>query len=319
MAHVAVPSTPPRALACSHDAPSRSRSGARRGGLPGGARRDARDPRRHGRRGTARSRAPSGCWRRPARGSRARARRSAATWSTRPSATAPRWAGAAHVDARRGSCSTCTRASPSHAPEVPTASTRSARRRATGDRPRSPTSRRWWSCRRSCPTSTSSCRWSIRTSWMPFRPDRPIRGHAARHVEAVIMVPRTPPISSLQGDGAGLRAEESWAVYAMPMLLLVHGDWSADRLVRCAQLDVPMVYATALLQGANAPASPAAPPVVTNAEMLKAASSISETGEVGAPYVYGASQGADEPAHRRDPVRGARVDGGAAGLRRPGG
>ena len=89
-------------------------------------------------------------------------------------------------------------------------------------------------------------------------------------------------------------AADSWALYAMPSPPLVHGRESVDRLVRCAELGVPMVYATALLQGATAPASPAGCLVVTNAEMLSGLV-ISQLASHGAPFVYGVAQGAMNP------------------------
>ena len=80
----------------------------------------------------------------------------------------------------------------------------------------------------------------------------------------------------------------------MPTPPLVHGEHSAARLVRCAELGVPMVYATALLQGATAPASRAGCLVLTNAEMLSGLV-IAELAKPGAPYVYGVAQGGMNP------------------------
>jgi trimethylamine---corrinoid protein Co-methyltransferase len=89
-------------------------------------------------------------------------------------------------------------------------------------------------------------------------------------------------------------AQDSWALYAMPTPPLVHGRESADRLVRCAELGIPMVYATALLQGATAPASPAGFLVVANAEMLSGLV-IAQLARPGAPFVYGVAQGSMNP------------------------
>jgi len=86
----------------------------------------------------------------------------------------------------------------------------------------------------------------------------------------------------------------SWALYAMPTPPLVHGRESADRLVRCAELGIPMVYATALLQGATAPASPAGVLVVANAEMLSGLV-LAQAARPGASFVYGVAQGAMNP------------------------
>ena len=60
--------------------------------------------------------------------------------------------------------------------------------------------------------------------------------------------------------------------------------------MRCAELGIPMVYATALLQGATAPASPAGFLVVSNAEMLSGLV-IAQLANPGAPFVYGVAQG----------------------------
>ena len=108
----------------------------------------------------------------------------------------------------------------------------------------------------------------------------------------LIMVPEGASDLALFKEMAAVcGAAGSWAVYAMPTPPLVHGRHSADRLVRCAELDIPMVYATALLQGATAPASRAGCLLVTNAEMLSGLV-ISQLAEAGAPFVYGVTQGA---------------------------
>jgi len=108
------------------------------------------------------------------------------------------------------------------------------------------------------------------------------------------------PILMVPPDGAALAvmrematvcgAADSWGVYAMPTPPLVHGFESADRLVRCAELGIPMIYATALLPGATAPASRAGLLVVGNAEILSGLV-ISQLAAPGAPYVYGVAQG----------------------------
>ena len=89
-------------------------------------------------------------------------------------------------------------------------------------------------------------------------------------------------------------ASDSWAIYAMPTPPLIHGRESTDRLVGCARLRVPMVYASAYLPGATAPASVAGCVVLANAEMLSGLV-ISELASPGAPFVYGVAQGWMEP------------------------
>jgi len=90
-------------------------------------------------------------------------------------------------------------------------------------------------------------------------------------------------------------AADSWALYAMPTPPLVHGRESADRLVRAARLEIPIIYASALLQGATAPASPAAFLVVANAEMLSGLV-VHQLAHSGAPFVMGVAQGAMNPS-----------------------
>ena len=64
----------------------------------------------------------------------------------------------------------------------------------------------------------------------------------------LIMVPESATDIDLFHEMAGVcGAADSWALYAMPTPPLVHGEHSAARLVRCAELGVPMVYATAVL------------------------------------------------------------------------
>ena len=72
----------------------------------------------------------------------------------------------------------------------------------------------------------------------------------------LIMVPEVAAdVDLFQEMAAVCGAAGSWALYAMPTPPLVHGEHSAARLIRCAELGVPMVYASATLQGATGPAS----------------------------------------------------------------
>jgi trimethylamine--corrinoid protein Co-methyltransferase len=108
----------------------------------------------------------------------------------------------------------------------------------------------------------------------------------------LIMVPEDAEHIDLFHEMAGLSGGAgSWALYAMPTPPLTHGRRSVERLVRCAELGVPMIYATALLQGATAPASRAGMLVVSNAETLSGLV-ITQLARRGAPFVYGVAQGA---------------------------
>ena len=93
---------------------------------------------------------------------------------------------------------------------------------------------------------------------------------------------------------AACGAAGSWAIYAMPTPPLQHGKESVDRLTGCARLGIPMVYASAFLPGATAPASVAGCVLLANAEMLSGLV-ITQLAAAGAPFVYGTSQGWMEP------------------------
>jgi trimethylamine--corrinoid protein Co-methyltransferase len=111
----------------------------------------------------------------------------------------------------------------------------------------------------------------------------------------LIMVPEAGTDVALYKEMAAVcGAADSWALYAMPTPPLVHGFHSGERLLRCAEQDVPMVYAGAYLQGATAPASRAGSLLLSNAEMLSGLV-ITQLAKPGAPYVYGVTQGAMDP------------------------
>ena len=111
----------------------------------------------------------------------------------------------------------------------------------------------------------------------------------------LIMVPEDAAHLEVFNEMAAVcGAADSWAIYAMPTPPLTHGKESTDRLAGCARLGIPMVYASAFLPGATAPASVAGCVVLANAEMLSGLV-ISELASPGAPFVYGVSQGWMEP------------------------
>ncbi len=83
----------------------------------------------------------------------------------------------------------------------------------------------------------------------------------------------------------------SFAIYAMPASPLSHEREAVDKLVVCAELGIPMVYATAPSAGATAPMSRAAVAVTGNAETLSGLV-ITQLASPAAPFVYGVAQGA---------------------------
>jgi trimethylamine--corrinoid protein Co-methyltransferase len=111
----------------------------------------------------------------------------------------------------------------------------------------------------------------------------------------LIMVPedaRHLEVFDSMAEACGAR--DSWALYAMPTPPLTHGKESVDRLAGCARLGVPMIYASAFLPGATAPASVAGCVALANAEMLSGLV-IAQLIAPGAPFVYGVAQGWMEP------------------------
>jgi trimethylamine--corrinoid protein Co-methyltransferase len=111
----------------------------------------------------------------------------------------------------------------------------------------------------------------------------------------LIMVPEDARhLEAFSEMAAACGARDSWAIYAMPTPPLTHGKESADRLTGCARLGIPMIYASAFLPGATAPASVAGCVVLANAEVLSGLA-IAQLAAPGAPFVYGVSQGWMEP------------------------
>jgi trimethylamine--corrinoid protein Co-methyltransferase len=107
----------------------------------------------------------------------------------------------------------------------------------------------------------------------------------------LIMVPENAAHLDLFSEMASAcGARDSWAIYAMPTPPLVHGYDSVERLIRCAELKIPMIYAGAYLQGATIPASLAAYILVANVEVLSGLV-IAQLAQPGAPFVYGTAQG----------------------------
>jgi trimethylamine---corrinoid protein Co-methyltransferase len=81
---------------------------------------------------------------------------------------------------------------------------------------------------------------------------------------------------------------KSFAIYAMPSPPLMHDREGAEKLLGCAQHEIPVAYLAAPAPGATAPASVAATVVVANAEVLSGLV-IHQLARPGAPFVYGAN------------------------------
>jgi trimethylamine--corrinoid protein Co-methyltransferase len=99
------------------------------------------------------------------------------------------------------------------------------------------------------------------------------------------VLPRIREMAALCGEA------ESFAIYAMPSPPLMHDEDALSKLMVCAELEIPLVYAPAPCAGTTAPASVAAAIVVANAEVLSGLV-LHQSIKAGAPFVWGAGVGA---------------------------
>ena len=197
---------------------------------------------------------------------------------------------------------------PSTTAPGPTASSSSAPAPETAAPARSPTSRRWRRCRRSSPNIDFVLS-MVHPHELPAHaaPVAPVRGHAARDVQAAHHGARgrRATCEVFNEMAAACGAADSWAIYAMPTPPLTHGKESTDRLVGCARLGIPMIYASAFLPGATAPASVAGCVVLANAEMLSGLV-ISAARQPRRAVRLRRRAGLDGAAHRRTSCTAAR-------------
>jgi trimethylamine--corrinoid protein Co-methyltransferase len=92
-------------------------------------------------------------------------------------------------------------------------------------------------------------------------------------------------MASLAGEAG------SFGIYAMPVPPLMIDEDGASKVIACARLGVPLVWAPAANAGTTAPASVTSVIVVANAEVL-AGLVLSQIVRAGAPFVWGAGVGA---------------------------
>jgi trimethylamine---corrinoid protein Co-methyltransferase len=84
---------------------------------------------------------------------------------------------------------------------------------------------------------------------------------------------------------------ESFGIYAMPSPPLMFDEDGASKVIACAELDVPLIWAPAPNAGTTAPASVVACVVLGNAETLGGLV-LHQLVKPGAPFVWGAGVGA---------------------------
>jgi trimethylamine--corrinoid protein Co-methyltransferase len=89
-------------------------------------------------------------------------------------------------------------------------------------------------------------------------------------------------------------------IYAMPSPPLLHDGDALGKVVACAELEVPLIYAPSPACGTTAPRSVPAAVVVGNAEVLSGLV-LHQHVRPGAPFVYGAGVGAPDMRTAFDP------------------
>jgi len=114
------------------------------------------------------------------------------------------------------------------------------------------------------------------------------------------VVARIAEMCALAGEAA------SFGIYAMPSPPLMLDEDGASKVIACAELDVPLIWAPGTNAGTTAPASITAVAVVANAEVL-AGLVLSQAVKAGAPFVWGAGVGAMNMRTMVDVYSSARV------------
>jgi trimethylamine--corrinoid protein Co-methyltransferase len=123
----------------------------------------------------------------------------------------------------------------------------------------------------------------------------------------LLVAPRDGHVLARIKEMCALAGEaESFGIYAMPSPPLMLDEDGASKVIACAELDVPLVWAPGTNAGTTAPASVTAVAVVANAEVL-AGLVLSQAAKAGAPFVWGAGVGAMNMRTMVDVYSSARV------------
>ena len=129
----------------------------------------------------------------------------------------------------------------------------------------------------------------------------PVAAMMAGTRKPLIVAPRDGEVLDAMLEMAAACGEAaSFAIYAMPSPPLMHDRDALTKLIRCAELEIPLVYAPAPSQGSTAPRSVSAAVLVGNAEVLSGLV-LHQYVRPGAPFVYGAGAGAMDLRTALDP------------------
>jgi trimethylamine--corrinoid protein Co-methyltransferase len=129
----------------------------------------------------------------------------------------------------------------------------------------------------------------------------PVAAMMAGTRKPLIVAPRGGEVLDAMVEMAAACGEaSSFAIYAMPSPPLMHDGDALSKLIRCAELQIPLVYAPAPSQGSTAPRSVTAVTVVGNAEVLSGLV-LHQHVKPGAPFIYGVGGGAMNMSTALDP------------------
>jgi trimethylamine--corrinoid protein Co-methyltransferase len=107
----------------------------------------------------------------------------------------------------------------------------------------------------------------------------------------LLVAPRNGAVLPAMREMAALCGEaDSLMIYAMPSPPLMHDEDALSKVMGCAELGIPLIYAPAPATGGTGPASLASVITVGNAEVLSGLV-VHQAVAPGAPFVYGAGCG----------------------------
>ncbi len=117
----------------------------------------------------------------------------------------------------------------------------------------------------------------------------------------LLVAPRDGSVLGRMRQMAALCGEEqSFAIYAMPSPPLMHDADALTKVIGCAELRIPLIYAPAPNAGATGPRSLSGCVLVGNAEALSGLV-LHQLVRPGAPFVYGVGTGAMDMRTMNDP------------------